>query len=56
MAETAITIHIDHKIASELLTKINRHLGGKQDRQRVIAIHVEDWDLNHFGDVGRIHR
>ena len=56
VAVFAIAIHVDDEIPSELLSKIERHLGNKLERNRVFAIHMQNGDLDHLGNVGRIHR
>ena len=56
MAVFAIAIHVDDKIAPEFLSEINRHLRNKLERNWVLAIHMKNGNLDHLGNVGRIHR
>ncbi len=56
MAIFAITIQVDHDVAPEFLTKIQRQLADEHDSERIIAVHMENRHLNHLGDVGAIHR
>ena len=56
VAEAPVAIHVNHDVASEFLSKIERHLSDKQDRERVVTIHVEDRHLDHFRDIRRVHR
>ncbi len=39
-----------------VLAKIERRLGDEADRERIVAVHVEDRHLDHLRDVGRVHR
>ena len=56
VAVTAVAIHVDHHIAAEFLPKIEGQLGDEFHGERVVAIHMENRDLDHLRDVGRIHR
>ena len=56
MPETAVTIHVDHDVASEFLPEIERELADLHARERVVAVQMENRHLNHFGDVGGVHR
>jgi len=56
VAVLAIAIQVDDEIPSELLSKIEGHLGNKLERNRVFAVNVQNGNLDHLGDVGRIHR
>ena len=52
----AIAIHVDHRVAAELLAEIERHLRDEIHRERIVAVHVEDRHLDHFRDVRGVHR
>ncbi len=56
MPETAVTIHVDHDVAPEFLTKIERKLADLHAGEWIVAVHMKDRHLNHFGDVGGVHR
>ena len=56
VAVAAVAIHVDDDVAAELLAEIERQLGDEHDRERVVAVHVEDRRLDHLRDVGGIHR
>src|SRR5438067_8867357 len=55
MAVFAIAVHVDDEIPSELLSEIERHLGNKLERNRVFTVHVQNGNLDHLGNVARIH-
>jgi hypothetical protein len=54
MAEPPVTEHIDHHRLLERLPVLGRHLGGKYNRFRIVAVHVQDQGLDHLRDIGRI--
>ncbi len=54
VATTTVTNQIDHDVTLELHAVVDRQLGDKQHRFRIIAINVKDRRLNHLGDVGTI--
>ena len=56
VAVFAVAIHVDDKVASEFLAKIERHFSDKLERERVFTIHVKNGDLDHLGDIGGVHR
>ena len=53
---TPVAIQVDDNIPTELLAEIERELRDEHHRQRIVAIHMENRDLDRLGDVGRIHR
>ena len=54
VAVAAVAHHVDHDVALELLAEFERQLGHIADGLGVVAIHVEDRRLDHFGDVGAV--
>jgi len=41
------------KRRTELLAETNRQLGRPDNRFRIVPVHVENWRLDHLGDVRR---
>ncbi|MNU43136.1 hypothetical protein D3C71_319130 [compost metagenome] len=56
VAEAAVAEHVHHRVLVELLTVFRRHLGGEDDRFRVVAVDVEDRGLDHQRHIRRIGR
>ena len=54
MAAQAVAVHVNHDIALELLPELHREANGLGDGFGVFAIHVEDRNLQHLADVGRV--
>ena len=52
MTMTAIRNQINENIPFKDRTIFHRHTGSKSNRLRIIAVHVNNRRLNHFGDVG----
>ena len=53
---TPIAIHVDDNVASKFLAKLEGELADKHHRQRIVAVDVEDWCLDHLRYVGGVHR
>ena len=56
MTVASIAIEIDHHIAPEFLAKIKSDIANEFYRQRIVSVHMKNRCLDHFGDVGAIHR
>ncbi len=56
VAEAPVAEHVDDHRLVELLAELGGHLGGVDDRFRVVAVGVQDRRLDHLGDVGRVGR
>ena len=54
VAMSAITQKIDDDIPVEFHAVIDREAGDKENRLRIIAVHMKDGRLNHVGNVGAI--
>ena len=54
--ETPIGIHVDDNVAAKLLAKIERELAHLHAGERIVAVYMEDRHLDHFSDVGGVHR
>ena len=52
MTMTAIGNQINENISLKDRAILHRHTGSKSNRFRIIAVHVNNRRLNHFGDVG----
>ena len=50
----AVAVHVDHDIPLVGLAELQRQLDDLGDRLRVLPVHVEDRNLQHLGDIGRI--
>ena len=55
VAEATIAIHVDHDVAAKFLAKIECELADLHARERIIAVHMKNWDLDHLRDIGRVH-
>ena len=56
VAVFAVAIHVDDKVPSEFLAKIERHFSDELQGEWIFAVHVKDGNLDHLGDIGCIHR
>ena len=54
MATQSVAIHVDDDIAMELLTEIHRQSNDLSDGFGIFTVHMEDWNLQHLGDVCRV--
>ena len=50
----AIAPQVDDHIVLEGLAILQRQLGGKDARLRIVAVDVQDWGFGHLGDVGAV--
>ena len=49
-----VTEHVDDDRLAEMLAVLGGDLGGVDYGFGVVAIHVEDWRVDHLGHVGRV--
>ncbi len=56
VAEAPVAEHVHNHRLVELLAELGGHLGGIDDRFRIVAVSVQDRRLDHLGDVGGIGR
>ena len=49
-----VTEHVDYDRLTEMLAVLGGDLGGVDYGFGVVAIHVEDWRVDHLGHVGRV--
>ncbi len=54
VAVAAVAVHVDHHVAQERVAEVHGQADDLRHRFRVLAVHVEDRDLQHLGDVGRV--
>ena len=54
VATTPKAVHIDHDVPLKLSAEIRRQVHDLGHGLRILAVDVEDRDLKHLGDIGRI--
>ena len=54
VAATAVAVHVDHHVAAELRAKVECDIDHLRDRFGLLAVDVQDRNLEHLGDVGRV--
>jgi hypothetical protein len=52
----AVAIHVDDHVAAVLLAEFEREPDALRHGLRILAVDVEDWDLEHFENVRRVSR
>src|ERR1043166_5483969 len=55
VAVTSIAIHVDDRIASKFLAKIERRFSHKTNGNWIVAVHMKDRNFDHLRDIGCIH-
>ena len=48
---SSITDQVNHNVFIELVAIVDRHLGHKHHRFRVVAVHMKNGRLHHLGDI-----
>ena len=56
MAVLPVAKHVDDDVFAEALAELDREARRLDDGVRIFAVHVEDGDLEHPGDVGAVAR
>src|SRR5581483_12309695 len=56
MAVPAIAIHVNDDVAMELLPELERDLCNPRDRERIVAVYMENRCLDHLRDIARVAR
>jgi hypothetical protein len=51
VAAPPVAVHVDHHVATETFPEVHRDVDHLRDRLGVLAVDVEDGDLEHLGDV-----
>ena len=54
VAAPAVAVHVDHDVALKVVPKVHGQANHLRDRFGIFAVHVEDRDLQHLGDVGGV--
>jgi hypothetical protein len=54
MAVTAVADDVEHHVGGEAHAELGRHAGAEDHRLGVVAVDVQDWRLDRFGDVGAV--
>ena len=56
VAPAAVAVHVDHHVAVERRAEVQRQVDHLGHRLGLLAVDVEDRDLQHLGDVGGVGR
>ena len=56
VAPAAVAVHVDHHVAVELAAEVHRQADHLGHGLRLLAVDVEDRNLQHLGDVGGVGR
>ena len=56
VAEAPVAEHVDDNRLLEFLPEFGCDLGGEHHGLRIIAVGMENWRLDHLGDIGGVRR